>query len=88
MGDAGGAARTSFFRTGADFEAGRGQHRNEPMPGVEVEAAGDSPGGQWTGGHDNFRQVDGRQKRLRPTLPSKEVEDPRLSRAGQKLAVF
>eukprot|EP00966_Prymnesium_polylepis_P324728 7380750-Prymnesium_polylepis.1 len=62
--------------TGAEFEAGavhRARGVNEAMPGVEVEAAGVDEGNQCAGGHDNFRPVDGRQKRLRPTPASKKL---------------
>ena len=84
-----GTARVVQAHTGAEFESGavhRARGVNEPVPGVEPdEPAG---AGEWAGGHDNFRQVSGRKKRLRSTPHSKVVDDPRRSKAGQKLTIF
>ena len=77
-----GTARVVQAHTGAEFESGavhRARGVNEPVPGVEPdEPAG---AGEWAGGHDNFHQVSGRQKRLRSTPHSKVVDDPRRSKA-------
>jgi hypothetical protein len=78
--------RVVTAHTGAEFESGavhRARGVNEPMPGVEPEPAGVEENNRWAGGHDNFRQVDGRQKRLRPTPASKKVDDPRRWRTGK-----
>ena len=77
------AANSPIFRvrtshTGTEYESGaahRSQGVNEPMPGVEAEDArlGED---EWSGGHNNHRDIGGRQKRLRPTLPSKKIIFP------------
>ena len=85
----GGEARVDRTHTGADFESGAVHHaqgRNEAIPGVEAVDGRDQA--DWAGGHDNFRDTSGRQKRLRATPASKQVSDPRRSKAGKQLTIY
>ncbi len=63
--------RTSH--TGAQYESGEiyeRRGRNEPVPGVELEAAGIDAAGGWSGGHSNFSQESGRRRKLASTPDS------------------
>ena len=69
----GGEARVDRTHTGADFESGAVHHtqgRNEAIPGVDAVDGRDQA--DWAGGHDNFKDTSGRQKRLRATLALKD----------------
>ncbi|KAL1504539.1 hypothetical protein AB1Y20_010941 [Prymnesium parvum] len=72
------------FHTGAEFESGaahRARSCDEPMREVELERGELEDDdrvqeGGWTSGHENTRDIGGRQKRLRPTLPHKTIVIP------------
>ena len=61
--------------TGADFESGavdRACGRNQPMPGVEPEAAGPFDEGGWRGGRSNYSVESGRRRKLADTPAQKQ----------------
>ena len=72
--------RVPSSHSGSDFESGA-LHRaathtdsSARTPGSDVEDTRETASlGGWEGGHPNFVEVNGRRKKLRVTLPSKDV---------------